>query len=192
MNPRLVYVIGPSGAGKDSLLQWVMQHARSNSELHLARRSITRLARPDAEPHEAVSLDQFSQLCKSGQFALHWDANGLRYGVRSSQLAPLSLGHCVLVNGSRAHLDEARGRFPGLTAVHISVHPDRLKQRLAQRGRETANAVAERLRRNHELAPPHGCTDINNDGPIVEAGRALLDLLDTLTAAPRLHQMQRV
>jgi ribose 1,5-bisphosphokinase len=183
MSARLVYLIGPSGSGKDSLLQWLLQNIQPNFPLHLARRCITRATQASGEQHEPVSHAQWDRLRDAGALALHWQANGLSYGVRSTELAPLALGHCVLVNGSRAHLVEARQRLPELTAVHISVTAERLQQRLTQRGREDAKAVESRLRRNQSLPAPAGCADISNDGTIEVAGAALLAVVQGLLPA---------
>ena len=189
MNARLVYLVGPSGSGKDSLLQWLLQNMQTGYPLHLARRCITRAAQASGEQHESMSPAQWLRLRDAGALALHWQANGLSYGVRSAELAPLALGHCVLVNGSRAHLDEARQRFPELTAVHISVSAERLQQRLTQRGREDAQAVESRLRRNQNLPAPAGCADISNDGPIEVAGAALLAVVQRLLPAAAVHRV---
>ncbi len=189
MNARLVYLVGPSGSGKDSLLQWLLQNIQPDVPLHLARRCITRATQASGEQHESVSPAQWLRLRDAGALALHWQANGLSYGVRSAELAPLALGHCVLVNGSRAHLDEARQRFPELTAVHISVSAERLQQRLTQRGREDAQAVESRLRRNQNLPAPAGCADISNDGPIEVAGAALLAVVQRLLPAAAVQRV---
>ena len=132
MSRRLVYVVGPSGAGKDSVLAWLRQHLPHSPAIHWARRTITRPARAGDEVHEAVDPPQFLALRERGAFALAWQANGLHYGVRASELAPIEHGGWVLVNGSRAHLDPTRSRFPGLTVVHITASPDTLRQRLLE------------------------------------------------------------
>ena len=165
MNARLVYLVGPSGSGKDSLLQWLLQNMQTGYPLHLARRCITRATQASGEQHESVSPAQWLRLRDAGALALHWQANGLSYGVRSAELAPLALGHCVLVNGSRAHLDEARQRFPELTAVHISVSAERLQQRLTQPGRAAALSVERRLARHQNLPHPARWADITHHTP---------------------------
>ena len=111
MSARLVYVMGPSGAGKDSLLGWLRQHLPPTSPLHWAQRTISRPLQQShargTEQYESVCPATFAALRSEQAFALHWDANGLGYGVRHAQLAPLAQGRWVLVNGSRAHLPQA-------------------------------------------------------------------------------------
>ncbi len=188
---RLIYVTGPSGAGKDSVLQWLrdrLREARADDHLHWARRTITRAAAPLGEQHEAVDAAAFEQLARAGAFALHWRANHTSYGIRQQELAPLASGRWVLVNGSRAHCDEARARFRHLKQVHVAASEPVLRARLTARGRETPADVEQRLARNarfDELAasrPPE--VRINNDGPLVDAGQALLQWLRTQKGWP--------
>lgn len=177
MNHRLIAFIGPSGAGKDSLLQWLLQHAPQGLRLHHARRTITRPASAGSEGHESVTMAQFQTLCETQAFALHWLANDTGYGVRHAELAPMAEGGWVLLSGSRAHIDEARQRFPGLTVVHVGASPEVLRQRLLARGRETEAQVAERLARAQAYAVPPDALSVLNDGALDDTGRALLALL---------------
>ena len=96
---RLIYCMGPSGAGKDSLLNWLRTHLPTPCPVHWAQRTISRAATSAGEVHESVSPQTFFALCSDHAFALHWQANGLGYGVRHAQLAPLAQGHWVLLNG---------------------------------------------------------------------------------------------
>lgn len=196
---RLVYCMGPSGAGKDSLLDWLRAHtaaaARSSAgsaagggadRLHWAQRTISRSAAPGAEAHESVSPAQFAALCEAQAFALHWHAHGLGYGVRHAQLAPLAAGRWVLLNGSRAHLAHALARYPGLLALHITASPQLLRARLLARGREAPAAVDARVQRALAFRPPAGLAaiEVHNDGALADAGRQLLQALGQIPGWP--------
>ena len=176
---RLVYVIGPSGAGKDSVLRWVSEHAPRGLDLHVARRTISRAANDPSEDHEAVSVAEFQRLASEGAFALHWEANELQYGVRHAELDPLRRGAWVLVNGSRAYLPQARQRFPGLVVAYVYTSPDVLRARLLARGRETPEQIEARLARSQGLVIPSDQVDvvIDNDGTLAQAGQQLLTAL---------------
>jgi len=82
---------------------------------------------------------------------MHWQANGLDYGIPVQVDHWLQAGRPVLVNGSRAYLAEARARYPDLLAVLVEVSPVVLRERLLARGRETAAQVEQRLARNARL-----------------------------------------
>ena len=74
---RLVYCMGPSGAGKDSLLDWLRTHLPQPCPVHWAQRTISRAATSGGEAHEGVSPEAFAALCSEHAFALYWHANGL-------------------------------------------------------------------------------------------------------------------
>ncbi len=180
MNERLIYVIGPSGAGKDSLLEWIKQHAAATCRIRSARRTITRAAQPGGERHEAVDVSIFASLKAAGKFSLDWEANGLAYGIRHCELAPLQQGTWTLLNGSRAYLDVARQKFPGLTAVHVTASTDTLQHRLAERRRESTEQIRARLSRHAAFEPPRGIIEICNDGSLEQAGADFLNILERL------------
>lgn len=180
MSQRLVYVIGPSGAGKDSVLRRLRDSWSQAARAHWVRRTITRPADAGGEQHEAQDAAGFEQLLRSGAFAMHWQANGLAYGVRHSELQALDQGRWVFVNGSRSWLPELLARWPLATVVHIGASPEVLARRLAGRGRETGQAVAERLARQVPLDLPPGCIQLHNDGPLDDAVAGLRQALTAI------------
>lgn len=183
---RLVYCMGPSGAGKDSLLDWLRAHLPQPCCVHWAQRTISRAATSGGEAHEGVSPAAFAALRSEHAFALHWQANGMGYGVRHAQLAPLAQGHWVLLNGSRAYLPDALARIPDLVAVHITASPQVLRERLLSRGRETREEVEARVQRALAYTPPPGAAnlEVHNDGALEDAGQRLLNALENLPRWP--------
>jgi ribose 1,5-bisphosphokinase len=151
MAGRLIYLIGPSGSGKDSLLEAAREPMAARG-CRIVRRVITRSAEARGEAAQAVSVEQFKQMQAQGEFALSWFANGLHYGIPKEIDQWLAEGHDVLINGSRGHLPQARERYPDLLVVLLSVDQAVLRQRLLARGRESADEVEERLARNIQFA----------------------------------------
>jgi len=184
MNTRLIYVMGPSGAGKDSVLSWLREHLPVDMPVHWARRTITRPASAGGETHEAVDVQGFERLQNQGAFALAWQANGLHYGIRHTELALLQQGHWVLVNGSRGHLAHALQSHPGLQVVHITADPATLVQRLTQRQRETPEEIQQRVARASGFVVPPGAIEVLNNGALEQAGRTLLRALQGLASWP--------
>ncbi len=192
---RIVYFMGPSGAGKDTLLDWLRAHlpVQSVQSVHWARRTVSRESTPGGEAHESLSAEEFASQREAGAFALHWEANGLGYGVRHEQLEqleppePLTDGPWVLVNGSRAYLADAIALFPSLVAVHITASPDVLRARLVARGRETPERIEARVQRALAFSVPHGTAaiEVHNDRSIDDAGQALLLALKQLPGWPQ-------
>jgi ribose 1,5-bisphosphokinase len=173
MNQRLVYVIGPSGAGKDTVLHELRLLWPWSDSAHWARRTITRPTRVGDEQHESVDPNTFDILRRNGAFAMHWTANALSYGIRHRELAALQLGRWVFVNGSRAWLPQLLRRWPRATVVYIGARPDILADRLIARGRESVEAVTARLARQTPLSLPRDAIEIDNSGELAEAVAAL-------------------
>lgn len=165
MQGRLIYLMGPSGSGKDSLLEAARERLAARGCL-VAQRVITRSAEALGEAAVAVSPGEFERLQRDGAFAISWHANGLCYGIPRQVDAWLAAGQDVLVNGSRGFLGEARQRYPDLLAVLLTVEHAALRQRLLARGRETQAEIEARLARNGQFVA----------GVTAEAGR--LHLLD--------------
>ncbi len=144
---RLFFVVGPSGAGKDTLLSGAIT---ADPALHWARRVITRPDSAGGEPFEGVTEAEFAMRLGRGDFALYWDAHGLRYGVPHRELPQ---GRDVLLNGSRAAIPQALAAFPALRVIHITAPVAVLAERLLARGRETRDQIEARLTRSTDPLP---------------------------------------
>jgi ribose 1,5-bisphosphokinase len=167
---RLFFVVGPSGAGKDTLMAGAIA---ADPSLIWARRCITRAEAAGGEPFEGLSDAAFDARLQAGAFALHWAAHGLRYGVTHTALAPLAQGYDVLLNGSRGAIDQARAAFPDMAVILITAPDAILAQRLAARGRETADDIAQRLARAR-FALPSGVVArevVNDAAPAIGVAR---------------------
>lgn len=174
---RLILVVGPSGAGKDTLIDYVRDRLRDPPRVRFVRRVISRPAGA-GEDHEPVDREAFDRMVHRGGFSLHWQAHGLSYGIPSQIDGWLAQGDVVVANGSRAVLADARQRYPQLTIVNIIAPMDVLAKRLVERGRENLESVRQRLVRG-EQHPVEG-TDvvhIDNSGSPEIAGKRFLDLL---------------
>jgi ribose 1,5-bisphosphokinase len=172
---RLVYVVGPSGSGKDSVIDWARGRLPPGSGVVFARRAITRPADACGEEHLALTDAEFDACLALGEFAMHWRANGQRYGISREIDQWLARGRTVVVNGSREYLPRAAGRYAQLEAVHVTAPRELLLARLEARGREAAAALASRLARHPGV--PDAALEIVNDGPLPRAGQRLLDYL---------------
>jgi ribose 1,5-bisphosphokinase len=166
MMGRLFVIVGPSGAGKDTLLAGAV---RARPDLHWARRVITRPSQPGGEPWEGETEAGF--------------ARGLHYGVPGAELAPLRMGRDVVMNGSRAAMPAILSVFPQARVILVTASPDILALRLAARSRETPQAVAARLSRAGFDLPPGLAADVVVNDTTPEAGTAAL--LAHLAAVPQ-------
>ena len=184
MKGQLFYLIGASGAGKDSIINYARSVlAENTTPVGFARRYITRPPARDTEAFISVTDTEFEQLSKAGRFALQWQAHGLKYGIDNEINRWLGQGINVVMNGSRAYLEEARKQYPELVPVLVETSPEVLAQRLKRRGRETEQQITRRLHRAGEFSP--GRTSelirIDNSDSIEKAGSQLIHLLSHST-----------
>ncbi len=143
----LFLVVGPSGVGKDSLIDGARHRLATDLAYHFPRRLITRQVDAGGEDHEAVTEAAFSLLERTGGFMLSWQAHGHRYGIPKSAEQALADGRSVIVNVSRQVVDQARACWSPLRVLVVSAPRDLLAARLAARGREQADDIERRLQR---------------------------------------------
>ncbi len=138
-----------------------------------ARRDITRAAEAGGETHRPVDWVSFRERAASGGYLLWWEAHGLGYGLPAELANELKAGRVVVANASRTVVGAARRRFGRVRIVSVTAGPDLIAARLAGRGRETAEEIAERSARrlDETLEPPD--LVLRNDGPAELAGEAL-------------------
>jgi phosphonate metabolism protein PhnN/1,5-bisphosphokinase (PRPP-forming) len=177
----LVAVVGPSGAGKDTLMHGARDALAGDARFVFARRAITRPAAAGGEDHEALTPEAFRERRDAGGFALHWEAHGLLYGIPAGIGAELAAGRVVVANLSRAILPEAASRFP-LLVVHVTATAAVLAARLAARGREDAADIAARLAREAALPPGIATRRVINDGSVAEGVAQLVAILRQVSA----------
>ena len=185
LNGPLVYVMGPSGAGKDSVLDRARMLLPGDAPVVFAHRYITRTADAGGENHVALSPAEFALRRTHGLFAFHWRAHGNEYGIGREVHAWRKAGLTVVVSGSREHFQKVAGVDDGTHPVLITAPAEHLAQRLASRAREDADAAAERLQRSDAYdVTDRRLVTIVNDGALDRAADAFVSLLATLRFSP--------
>lgn len=182
MTGRLFAVVGPSGAGKDTLIEAAR---RARPDLVIVRRVITRPESAGGEDFVGVTEPEFEARRARGEFALHWRAHGLRYGIPQAQVDLREDGHDVIFNGSRAALERAVERMPDLRVIRVCAPSAVLMERLLARGRETREDIAERIQRaSYDIPPGLPVMDVRNDGTLEEGVARFLAALNAPDQAP--------
>ncbi|MDR0355354.1 MAG: phosphonate metabolism protein/1,5-bisphosphokinase (PRPP-forming) PhnN [Deltaproteobacteria bacterium] len=146
MRGSLIYVMGPSGAGKDALIEIAKVKLADRSEVTFPRRYVTRSAGLGSENDIFLSRSAFDYLEAGGHFLFSWRSHRLAYGLDRQIEQDLADGRLTVVNGSRAYLPRALELCPTLKPILITARTETLAARLQSRGRETAEERAERLR----------------------------------------------
>ena len=169
---RLVLVVGPSGAGKDTLMARAAAALAGEARIRFPRRVVTRVA-DAAEVHDSLGTAEFAAAVAAGRFALHWQAHGLAYGIPA---AAVSGGGVAVCNVSRAVIAQARAQFAGTQVVCVTAPREIRAARLAGRGREAgqADAILARLEREVAGDAEKGAELVIDNSGSVEAGAACL------------------
>jgi ribose 1,5-bisphosphokinase len=142
---RLILVVGPSGAGKDTLLGLAKAACADDPNIVFPRRVITRQASA-SEDNEEVSAGTFQAALARNEYAMHWEAHG----------------HCYAL--SRAIDDEIRAghtAYANVLVVSITAPPDVLAERLALRKRASDGKIENRLHRTVDEAAAPDATIVN-------------------------------
>lgn len=172
MRGTLFLIVGPSGAGKDTLI--AAARRALDARFVFPRRVITRPSDPAGEDHEPVDAALFIARERAGAFALSWQAHGWAYGIPVSIAAELEHGKHVVANVSRAVVAEARTRFAPACVVLVTAPAETLRARLRARGREPEAVIDKRLDREQAIVAD---SVIVNDGAPETAVRAFLAAL---------------
>jgi len=173
---RLILVVGPSGAGKDTLLGLARAACVDDSRIVFPRRVVTREASP-FEDNEQIGLDAFQQARRRGDFAIHWEAHGHCYGLRLAIDDDIRAERIVVANVSRSVVDAMRCVYADVTVVLVTAPAEILTERLALRARSSDGQLADRLRRAVDGVATAPDVTITNVGDVQHHARELVRVI---------------
>ncbi|ANT49377.1 phosphonate metabolism protein/1,5-bisphosphokinase (PRPP-forming) PhnN [Mesorhizobium amorphae] len=185
-----VAVVGPSGAGKDTVIGYAKARFADESRLEFVRRVITRPSDAASEDHDTLADAAFAEAEADGAFAIAWEAHGLRYGIPADVDWSVANGQVAVANVSRSIIPALRDRYANLAVVEITATPEILAERLAMRGRESRGEVLARLARSTSVAlSGPDVTSIDNSGTREIAGERFAEVLRKAMAFSDLSSM---
>jgi ribose 1,5-bisphosphokinase len=144
---RLILVVGPSGVGKDTLLNLARTICAADRNIVFPRRVVTRAA-SEAEDNLYLTPDAFREALTQGGFAMHWEAHGHYYGLPRAIEDDICAGRTVVVNVSRTVVDVLRRAYVDVVVIAIAAPPEVLAERLAARARGSDGKIEQRLGRS--------------------------------------------
>ena len=184
-SPFLFNISGPYAVGKDTLLGAVLE--RHADRVHRVRTLTTRPSSPDADPsYTSVAGDELTRLTATGRWIVNEQLGGsVRYATsldeieREARVGRICV-HSIFAGAQGA--GELRRAFGaalysvGVLAAHGGHDQqfDILRQRLVSRGRDSRQAIEERLR--HQSAPVMYVLD----NPLVETVSGPLPAFDNI------------
>jgi ribose 1,5-bisphosphokinase len=175
---KLFYIVGASGAGKDTLINYARTKINGSDPVIFAHRYITRPPNTGNENHVCLSTGEFQLRMKAGLFAMYWESHGNFYGIGHEINRWLKNGFNVVINGSRQYLPIAQQIYPEMEVILIVATHEIINQRLLNRGREDAGEIEKRIARTSKISTDlRNCIKIQNDGAIEDAGDELVNIV---------------
>jgi ribose 1,5-bisphosphokinase len=173
---RLVLVVGPSGAGKDTLIGLARAACGDDGNIVFPRRVVTRAA-TSFEDNEQVSPEVFRQAQTRGDFAVHWQAHGHCYALPRAIDDDIRAGRAVVANVSRGVVDTMRRAYAAVVVVSVTAPPEILAERLAARARDSDGKIADRLNRAVQSVAAAPDVIIMNVGDVENHARRLAQII---------------
>jgi len=173
---RLILVVGPSGAGKDTLLGFAKVACAEDAKIVFPRRVVTRQA-SSSEDNIALTPDEFREALARGDFAMHWEAHGHCYALSRTIDHQLAAGRTVIANVSRAVIAAMRRAYANVLVVSITAPSNVLAERLAMRGRSSDGSFERRLGRTVDGTSAAPDVTIVNVGSVEYQARHLVRII---------------
>jgi ribose 1,5-bisphosphokinase len=183
MAGAFVLVVGPSGAGKDTVLRLARERLDGDPRFLFPRRLITRAPDP-WEDHEPIDWPAFERGEAEGAFALSWRAHGLGYALPGHALAEVRAGRVAACNVSRERVELARQSLPNVVVVEVTASPETLAARIEARGRETGPGVRQRVLRAGQVLCRADHV-LRNEGSPHEAAKRFVAIVADIARRPR-------
>ena len=187
--PLLVVISGPSGVGKDALLQCVRDlGAPFITPVTMTTRPI-RPGEVDGRDYLFVSRERFEADLAAGELLEHAEVYGNWYGVPRSQLREaFASGRDVMMRVDVQGAATLRDLVPGALFIFLAPEsPERLAEHLQEREYEDEAVLARRLaaaERELGRAGEFDHTVVNVEGDLEGTARRLLELVSGERARP--------
>ncbi len=148
MNPFLIILSAPSGAGKTTITKRLLEIRNDVGYSVSATTRVPRLEEVDGVAYHFLSTEQFAEAVQRGDFAEYAQVHGNMYGtLRREVERVMSGGQHVVMDIDVQGAMQFAASFPG--AVRVFILPpsgEALVQRLKGRGTEDRATIATRLR----------------------------------------------
>lgn len=142
---KLILIVGPSGAGKDTLMEQALTYSSALQGITVARRIITRPSTAGGEAHIEASEVEFEQACQNGEYFAFWHAHNLKYALQKNIATLVSSGKIVLANVSRRAIKPIVDSGLPISIIEVTASDSVRAERIFKRGRESLEDIKKRI-----------------------------------------------
>jgi guanylate kinase len=192
--PVLLALTGPSGVGKDSILQEMRTQGGTFAFVVTATDRAQRAGETEGLDYYFVSTAEFERMIRDDELLEHAFVYNQYKGVPRAQVRQALLaGRDVVLRVDVQGAQTLRTRLPGIVTVFLAPPSlDALAQRLHGRGTDTPTQVETRLRTARAeiaLADEFDYVVVNWEGRLDEAARQVLAILEAEKRRTRRPQL---
>ncbi|WP_044414941.1 AAA family ATPase [Halarcobacter anaerophilus] len=170
MDTKIVLIIGPSGAGKDTLIKEAKKEFKE--KINFVKRYITRESDVN-ESNYYIDEYAFEILRHNSYFASSWNAHGNFYGIPKRFIK----NGINLISISRGRIKDFENLYEKVYTINITLPKEILKQRLLKRGRENKEDIEKRVQREYEKIEAKNLIEFDNLASIEDSKKNFISLL---------------
>lgn len=170
MDTKIVLIIGPSGAGKDTLIKEAKKEFKE--KINFVKRYITRESDVN-ESNYYIDEYAFEILRHNSYFASSWNAHGNFYGIPKRFIK----NGINLISISRGRIKDFENLYDNVYTINITLPKEILNQRLLKRGRENKEDIEKRVQREYEKIEAKNLIEFDNLASIEDSKKNFISLL---------------
>jgi phosphonate metabolism protein PhnN/1,5-bisphosphokinase (PRPP-forming) len=170
MDTKIVLIIGPSGAGKDTLIKEAKKEFKE--KINFVKRYITRESDVN-ESNYYIDEYAFEILRHNSYFASSWNAHGNFYGIPKRFIK----NGINLISISRGRIKDFENLYEKVYTINITLPKEILKQRLLKRGRENKEDIEKRVQREYKKIEAKNLIEFDNLASIEDSKKNFISLL---------------
>lgn len=178
---RLTVIAGPTAVGKGTIVRWLLAH---DPNIQVSISATTRSPRPDevhGQSYYFVTDEEFDQMVEHEELLEYALVHGQnRYGTpRKPVEEALRSGREVILEIDLQGARQIRKSMPSANLIFIAPpNWEELERRLAQRGTETPEQIAIRLKTaEQEMAAMAEFDHVVINHEVAQCGQEVLDLI---------------
>lgn len=171
----LYLIVGPTGSGKQALVDAVLQ---SRPDIRRAPLIVSAPNNQNMCAVGAISPERFLDLMRRGAFALQWDCDGVRYGLTHESTRQLEDGQSLILCGDTLLIEKAREVYPTVRVIYITARMDILRRRLTSMAYGSDVEIDMHLAQSERMRPKdREIVTVDTSDSIAAGAKALMGAL---------------